>query len=180
MATVATLTTLLTAIPPESSDTASVLRLRLTDRANELHRNREQLGQHGIQPTWSQSLYNLIPTAPWAEEIELGTELEGPATEEETERNMKKLRARFEKMREALNAHETSAIREMRHLSRVQQEEVLTFWELASSLFMDVLTWLQTAFLEVLAKIKQGCRIVKRVLVDIFKTVRDLLKKVFL
>lgn len=88
MATVATLTTLLTAIPPESSDTASVLRLRLTDRANELHRNREQLGQHGIQPTWSQSLYNLIPTAPWAEEIELGTELEGPATEEETERNM--------------------------------------------------------------------------------------------
>ncbi|XP_035711557.1 uncharacterized protein LOC110855077 isoform X2 [Folsomia candida] len=170
MATFTTFADLSTA-PPAEPETTTVLRLRLTNRASDLHRNREQLNDLGIQQTWRQSFFNLLPTAPWAEQIELGTEPEGVTTEAETEENLRKLRAHFAKMRDAIQAHEVSAIREMRQLPGAQQRQVLTFWEHASVFFMDVLKWLEAAFLEVLDKIKQGFKIVKKVLADIFKTV---------
>ncbi len=90
-----------------------------------------------------------------------------------------KVRAKVDKMKQDLDSVADEVCREMKGMTASQQNEVVTFWSLASDFFADVISWMSKMFQNALEVIKAGFRLAKDLLVGIFNTVKGYLKEIF-
>ncbi|KAG4068699.1 hypothetical protein HA402_002390 [Bradysia odoriphaga] len=150
------------------------LRLALTINANKLHDSNPSSSHHHQQSFFNefrQRVNNLFRT----EERNVND----VASAEDLRRNQARVDDIFDDLINDLRQQRNEVKREMKDLSAQQQEDVITFWSGVQGFFKDVMKWMKNLFATVLEKIRQGFRIVKKVVVEIFQTVGNWFKSVF-
>jgi len=151
--------------------TLPTLRLKLTNRAQELHSSKPS--ETGMMQKLRKKLLALFQKA------ESETQLEEESSKQAAERNKQKLKNVFDSVKAKIDEKFDATMNEMDSLTPAQQEEVITFWVSASDFFTEVFNWLREMFSKVLDKIKEGWRLSKEAVRDLFRTVLDWLNLVF-
>jgi len=104
-------------------------------------------------------------------------ELEQSPDEAATQRNSAKIDKIFDGVQDTINKQRDTVKEEMKSMTPEQQEEVITYWHNVQEFLSEVLDWLKEMFQIVLQKIREGYRIEKQALNNIFKTVLDAFKQ---
>lgn len=152
------------------SSSSPTLRLQLTNSARELGSSRPS--QPILLANFRRMFTNLV--------CENGNiDFEEDRSESARKRNEAKLDVIFDDMVKELEKGRTDARESLRNLTPEQQEDVLMFWALAQNFFADVMKWMQDIFQTVLEKIRQGYRLVKKVVKEIFDTIEGWLNNIF-
>lgn len=147
------------------------LRLRLIDDARALELSRPQ--HSTFVEDLGRKYTNLMRRARGS------ANFEEDSSESGRKRNEAKLDAIFNDMLKEVEKSRNDAKESLRNLTPEQQEDVVTFWALATNFFADVMKWMQNIFQAVLEKIRQGYRLVKKVVKDIFDTIGKWLDLIF-
>ncbi|KAG4069630.1 hypothetical protein HA402_014653 [Bradysia odoriphaga] len=147
------------------------LRLRLTDDARVLGSQRPQ------QPTFIDDLRRKYSNL--MQQAKGSVHFEENSSESARKINEAKLDAIFNDMVKDIEKTRSDAKKSLQNLSATQQEDVLTFWSLAQTFFADVMKWMQTMFQTVLEKIRQGFRLAKKIVKELFDTIGRWLDVIF-
>lgn len=156
----------------EEFDVFPTLRLTLTDEATALGASRPRTDTNFARRV-HQKFKNAFTSA------RNDANLETEDSEAARARNKVKLAEIFKKLHKELDEVEKEAIESLNGLTPEQQEDVVTFWGAAHTFFRKVFRWLQEMFQKVMDKIRQGLRIVKSVIEEIFETVGNWLRQIF-
>ncbi|OWA49778.1 hypothetical protein BV898_14315 [Hypsibius exemplaris] len=106
-------------------------------------------------------------------------DLEQSADPAVTAANQKKVDAIFQGFKAQLDAQCDTVKAELATLTPQQQEDVLSFWSVATEWFSTVLSWMQKTFQQVLDKIRDGFKVVKEALKDFFQQAAEAFKAIF-
>lgn len=155
----------------ESSGSSSTLRLRLTDDARVLGSSKPQ------QSTFVDDLRRKFNKV--FDGANGSVNLEEDSSEAARKRNEARLDAIFNDMVKDIEKTRNDVKKSLRNLTPEQQNDVVTFWALAQNFIADVMQWMQNMFQIVLEKIRQGYRLVKKVVKDIFDSIVGWLGQIF-
>lgn len=152
-------------------DDGPTLRLTLTNNARTLGALRPQLPSW--LEDWRRKFYRIFTGA------QRDANLDEENSEAARQRNAAKLDAIFDDIVAQINAARYDVQASLQNLTPEQQEDVVTFWGSAQFFFMNIVRWMQDMFQKILDKIRQGWRLVKEVVVEIFTIVEEWLGLIF-
>jgi phosphoenolpyruvate-protein kinase (PTS system EI component) len=105
-------------------------------------------------------------------------QLDESQTKEATEKNKTILNEKFDKMQKNIEKARENALKKLDKLSPQQQKDVIKFWDLASELIEDVLSWIQDLFTNIVNKIREGFKLAASALKDFFNMVKNIFKQI--
>ena len=110
---------------------------------------------------------------------EAEAEFESHASPEATRRNKERLRKIEKDIQDKIHQQFQKVEKEMENLTEQQQVDVITFWSGVRTFLTDILDWLSRVFNDILEKIREGWRLVKETVKEIFKRAYDAMKSIF-
>lgn len=106
-------------------------------------------------------------------------DMEEENSESAFRRNEARLNSIFDGMQDEVNNARTEAIQSMRSLPPQQQDDVVTFWASAKNFFKNIMNWMRNMFRKILEKLRQGWRLIKQAVKDIFATIEGWFSDIF-
>jgi len=99
--------------------------------------------------------------------------------DELSQKNIEKMKNKFQGIRDLLNEQEEVVVQEMLTLTPQQQADVIAFWEIVSEFFCDLMDAMNEWFMEILKEIKKGKKLNRNSLKQTFNEINQIVKQLF-
>lgn len=149
-------------LQPESNELAN----RKRQSSNKSHKD---IFDHNF-PAWTAWFKNFIGRAEEDMNLENGCD---PIV---TEKNKKKIKKVFQKMRDNVDEHEKEVLNSMNNMTPEEQEGVLVFWQRVQKFLFHLMDHIKKVFDFLFEKIRTGYTILKETVKGFFTSLLELVK----